>query len=305
MLAAPDGTILRANRALCELTGWPEDELSGRRFEELLHPDERGADAAVIDAILGGRTQRLAAERRILVADGSTRFVRINLSLIRTPEDQPLHFVGQIEDVTERRQMIEALTLSEARYKGLIAHLPDSTVHLFDHDLRLRALRGRHDARARLRPAGDRGGAARGRRPARGRSSASPRSTAPRSAARCARSTSTRATAARRTGSRSRRCATTSAASSAAWPCRATSRRGVSPSARWRIGRESSSAPTPSSSSSPTSPRTISPSRCAWSPATSSSCAAATTVSSTPTPTRSSTTRSTAPAGCATSSTTS
>jgi PAS domain S-box-containing protein len=137
MLAAPDGTVLRANRALCELTGWPEEELTGRRFEELLHPEERGADAAVIDAILNGRTQRLAAERRFLVANGATRFVRINLSLIRSPDGAPLHFVGQIEDVTERRQMIEALTLSEARYKGLIAHLPDSTVHLFDHDLRL------------------------------------------------------------------------------------------------------------------------------------------------------------------------
>jgi len=137
MLAAPDGTVLRANRALCELTGWPEDELVGRAYEELLHPDERGADDAVIAAMLAGRTQRLATERRFLIADGGTRFVRINLSLIRTPDDTPLHFVGQIEDVTERRRMIEALTISEARYKGLIAHLPDSTVHLFDHDLRL------------------------------------------------------------------------------------------------------------------------------------------------------------------------
>ncbi len=100
-------------------------------------PDERGADAAALDALLSGRTQRLAAERRFLVADGSARFVRINLSLIRTPDDEPLHFVGQIEDVTERRRMIEALTISEARYKALIGHLPDSTVHLFDHDLRL------------------------------------------------------------------------------------------------------------------------------------------------------------------------
>ena len=137
MLAAPDGTVLRANRALCELTGWPEEELAGRSYEELLHPDERGADAAEIAAMLGGRTQRLATERRILVADGGTRFVRINLSLIRTPDDAPLHFVGQIEDVTERRRMIEALTISEARYKALIAHLPDSTIHLFDHELRL------------------------------------------------------------------------------------------------------------------------------------------------------------------------
>ena len=86
MLAAPDGTVLRANRALCELTGWPEEELTGRAYEELLHPDERGADDAVIAAMLSGRTQRLATERRFLVADGSTRFVRINLSLIRTPD---------------------------------------------------------------------------------------------------------------------------------------------------------------------------------------------------------------------------
>jgi PAS domain S-box-containing protein len=137
MLATPDGAILRANRALCELTGRPEEQLVGRGFQELLHPDDRGDDDAVLRAMVSGRTRRLASERRFLVADGSTRFVRINLSLIRSPQDEPLHFVGQIEDVTERRRMIEALTLSEARYKGLVAHLPDSTIHLFDHDLRL------------------------------------------------------------------------------------------------------------------------------------------------------------------------
>jgi PAS domain S-box-containing protein len=137
MLAAPDGTLLRANRALCELTGWPEDELAGRTFRELLHPDERGADDSGLQAMLAGRTQRLATERRFLVADGSSKIVRINLSLIRDTDGTPLHFVGQIEDITERRRMLEALTISEARHKALIAHLPDSTVHLFDHDMRL------------------------------------------------------------------------------------------------------------------------------------------------------------------------
>ena len=84
MLASPDGSVLRANRALCELTGWPEEELAGRNLDELLHPDERGADDAELQAMLAGRTQRLATERRFLVADGSTRIVRINLSLIRS-----------------------------------------------------------------------------------------------------------------------------------------------------------------------------------------------------------------------------
>ena len=137
MLAAPDGTLIRANRALCELSGWPEEELVGRRFDALLHPDDRGLDAPALDAMLAGRTRRLATERRFVSADGAVRVVRINLSLIRDGGEAPLHFVGQIEDVTERRRMVEALMISQARYKGLIGGLPDSTVHLFDHDLRL------------------------------------------------------------------------------------------------------------------------------------------------------------------------
>jgi len=64
MLAAPDGKLLRANRALCDLSGWTEEELAGRAFEELLHPDERGADEPALQAMLSGRTRRLATERR-------------------------------------------------------------------------------------------------------------------------------------------------------------------------------------------------------------------------------------------------
>ena len=50
--------------------------------------------------------------------------------------------------------MVEALTLSEARYKGLIAHLPDSTVAPVRPRPAAAALRGRPHARPRLRPAG-------------------------------------------------------------------------------------------------------------------------------------------------------
>lgn len=142
VLAAPDGTVIRANRALCELSGRPETELAGRPLEQLVHPDERGADRPALEAMLAGRTRRLTCERRFLGPGGSTRYVRMNLSLIRDAADAPLHFVGQIEDVTERRRMLEALTLSEARYKALIAHLPDSTVHLVDHDGRLQLSEG-------------------------------------------------------------------------------------------------------------------------------------------------------------------
>ena len=281
MLAAPDGTLLRANRALCELSGWTEDELVGRRFDALLHPDDRGLDAAAHEAMLAGRTQRLATERRFLTSDGAGRVVRINLSLIRDADDAPLHFVGQIEDVTERRRMIEALTLSEARYRGLISGLPDSTVHLFDHDLRMlvsegdrmrahgydptalegRLLRDILPAR-RVRAAG-----ARVPRRARGRAAL----VRLRDARRHRHLLGPDRAAARRARPRHRR------HGAVARHHRAQGRRAQARGPR----RASSSAPTPSSSSSPTSPRTTCPSRCAWSRATCSCCAAATPGSST------------------------
>ena len=161
----------------------------------------------------------------------AARVVRINLSLIRDADEAPLHFVGQIEDVTERRRMVEALTISEARYKGLIAHLPDSTVHLFDHDLRLLLSEGDRMRAHGYDPQELEGRLLAGHRAA----GASTTRLAPEYRAALAGETrsfdlETRATARRPTGCRSRRCATSSAASSAAWRCRATSPRGAPPS---------------------------------------------------------------------------
>jgi len=72
----------------------------------------------------------------------ATVVARINLSLIRDAAGAPLHFVAQIEDVTDRRRMLEALTLSQARYKTLLAHMPDSAIILFDHELRMLLVEG-------------------------------------------------------------------------------------------------------------------------------------------------------------------
>ncbi len=153
-LVAPDGEMLRTNRALAELTGWSHPDLLESDLASLTHPEDRGADAAAMAAMLAGQTRRLATERRFVRRDGTVIHVRINLSLIRDVDDTPLHFVAQIEDVTERRRMVEALTLSQARYKGLVGNLPDSIITLYDHDLRMLIVEGGHLARLGIQ-AGD------------------------------------------------------------------------------------------------------------------------------------------------------
>jgi PAS domain S-box-containing protein len=80
VLAARNGRIERVNQALCAMTGHTPDELIGRHFSELTHPEDRDRSATVVAALLNGAgAQHL--EKRYLhssgrVIEGACRFRR-------------------------------------------------------------------------------------------------------------------------------------------------------------------------------------------------------------------------------------
>ena len=281
--------------ALCDLAGVPEGELTARTLDELLHPEDRGADRAALDAMLAGKTRRLAIERRLVSPDGarsspastsrssatpparrctSSRRSRTSRSAAgcsrRSPSRRPA--TRRCSPTCRTRRSSSSTPSCGCCWSRASSTAATATIG-GDGGPRSSARCIQEPMLSRLEPALPRRA---GRRGALLRPRARP--------------------AASRSGSRSCRCATPAAASSAGWPCGATSPRGSPPSAPWPSAPASSSAPTPSSSSSPTSPRTTCRSRCGWSRATCSCCGAATTGSSTRTPTSSSTTPSTAPA---------
>jgi len=143
-LVAPDGTFVRANTAMCEIAGRAEDELVGRNVADLVHPEDRGQLRRAFDVLAGGRTNRYIGEHRWLRRDGGTAHLRCHVAPLREgdPDGAVESFVLTLEDVTERRRMVEALTLSEARYRALVENLPDTVIMLFDADLRLLVVEG-------------------------------------------------------------------------------------------------------------------------------------------------------------------
>jgi PAS domain S-box-containing protein len=141
-LVGPDGSFLKANPALAELSGHTERELASMRFMELVHPDDREPLQAALRAMARGRTDRYVGEHRWLRKNGAVVHLRSHAGLVRDPEGSVQHYVVTLEDVTERRRMLEALTLSEARYRALVENLPDTVIALFDGDLRLLVVEG-------------------------------------------------------------------------------------------------------------------------------------------------------------------
>jgi diguanylate cyclase (GGDEF)-like protein/PAS domain S-box-containing protein len=142
-----EGRWLRVNPTLCELTGYTEGELLARTFQDITHPDDLEKNLSELQRVVGGEQRAMRLEKRYLRANGHTVWVRISSSLVRDADGKPLHFVSQIENVTDRRR-------AEERLKELADQ--DSLTGLlnrrrFDEELRLTLLRlGRHGGHATL-----------------------------------------------------------------------------------------------------------------------------------------------------------
>ena len=114
-LVAPDGRWLKVNRALCELTAYPETELLVGSFRTITHPDDLEADLAQVAEVLDGKRRSYQIEKRCYHADGHVIWVLLSVSLVRDSCGEPLYFVTQIQDVTDRKRRADRLRTRDER----------------------------------------------------------------------------------------------------------------------------------------------------------------------------------------------
>jgi diguanylate cyclase (GGDEF)-like protein/PAS domain S-box-containing protein len=113
-LADVDGRFLKVNAALSTMLGYPCEELLARGPDAFVHPDDLGDVRAGLAAMADGD---VAIEHRMRRADGEPVWVAVGATLIRDGAGAPLHVLGQMQDVTERREY-------EQRLRHLADHDP-------------------------------------------------------------------------------------------------------------------------------------------------------------------------------------
>jgi PAS domain S-box-containing protein len=102
-LVGLDGRWLQANRALCEFTGYAEQELLATTFQAITHPDDLAIDLANVRSLLAGEILSYQMEKRYLHKHGATIWALLSVSLVRDAQGQPRYFVSQLQDITERK----------------------------------------------------------------------------------------------------------------------------------------------------------------------------------------------------------
>ena len=143
-LVGTDGRWLQANGALCELLGYPEGDLLGKTWRQVTHPDDVEADSENLRRLLDGRIETFGVENRYVRRDGRVVWAMLNVSLVRGGEGEPLYFIFQIQDITERKRAEAELhrlneTL-EARVRERTSRLAEAveTLREREGELRLR-----------------------------------------------------------------------------------------------------------------------------------------------------------------------
>jgi diguanylate cyclase (GGDEF)-like protein/PAS domain S-box-containing protein len=134
-----DGRWLLVNRALCDITGYTAEELIGKRFEGIVHPDDVFNDAEQRSSLLHGQCAAYQVEKRYFDAAGETVAAILSVSLVREHDGSPLHYIAQLQDVSGRRRL-------EEHQRQLADHDPLTGLRnrrLFEHDLRLQVARSR------------------------------------------------------------------------------------------------------------------------------------------------------------------
>jgi len=133
--STPDGRILLANPALATILGYQNaDELRELNLARdiYLHAEDRAALIARYERSADPWTVEVEWRKR----DGTPLWVQISAHSVPDDTGHTLYFEAFVQDVTERRRSVDALRLSEARYRTLATNLPDTSVFLYDHDLR-------------------------------------------------------------------------------------------------------------------------------------------------------------------------
>jgi two-component system, cell cycle sensor histidine kinase and response regulator CckA len=124
-LVAPDGRWLHVNRSLCRIVGYSREELLANDFQGITHPADLEASVTVARRLLAGEISSCEFEKRYLHREGHVVPVRLTVSMVRGEKGEPLYFVSQMQDITERELAAEALRTSEDRYRDLVEHSGD------------------------------------------------------------------------------------------------------------------------------------------------------------------------------------
>jgi PAS domain S-box-containing protein len=119
-LVTLSGRFSKVNDALCEIVGYPREELLRKTFQDITHPDDLDLDLSLVRKLASGDIPHYQLDKRYFHRSGRVVWIRLSASVVRDAQRRPLQYVAQIEDVTPQVEAQEALQRSLSQKELLL-----------------------------------------------------------------------------------------------------------------------------------------------------------------------------------------
>ena len=112
-----DGKILLANPVLCSMLGYNDDELVGLNCSQFANAEDSRDDCALFQQLRAGIIDHYTLEKRYVTKQGVPLWGNLNVSLLKTQDEESSLVFAFVEDITERKRTEETLRETVQRFR--------------------------------------------------------------------------------------------------------------------------------------------------------------------------------------------
>ncbi len=124
-----DGKWLKVNPYLCRMLGYSKDELLQKRFNDITFPEDKDIGTLQANLLVSGEIEHFEIEKRYIHKDGRIIYTLLNSALIKDEKGVPKYFISQTKDISELKRSVEALRLSEEKFRSIFEKAPIGIAH--------------------------------------------------------------------------------------------------------------------------------------------------------------------------------
>lgn len=118
-LVGMDRRPLEANARFIAMTGYSPEEFFTKSGLEFSYPEDANIGIPELQEVLAGNLNSYQIEKRYIRKNGQIYWVRLTNSALRDPDGNPQYFVTMVEDINDRKQAVEELRKSQARFQAI------------------------------------------------------------------------------------------------------------------------------------------------------------------------------------------
>jgi len=124
-LVSINGRFLQVNNKLCQILKYSANELLSLSFQDITHPDDIEKSNNLVMEVREKYNDILHFNKRYLGKNGSIIWAEVSSSLLRDENDEPLYFITQIVDITERINAENKVHEKDLQFRKLSLNVPD------------------------------------------------------------------------------------------------------------------------------------------------------------------------------------